>query len=123
MKTTLAADTSAPTHARSYVARQLETDPVLSTALVDMVVLIASELVTNAVQAGATAIEVDVDVTSERLELVVIDDADGWPMPTSAGVDDTAGRGLNIVAQLADSWDAVTLAHGKAVTATWFDVD
>ena len=122
MRTTLTADTSAPNHARSYVARQLETDPVLSTALVDMVVLTASELVTNAVQAGATAIEVDVDITSERLELVVVDDADGWPIPTSAGIDDTGGRGLSIVAQLADSWDAVTLSRGKAVTATWFDL-
>jgi signal transduction histidine kinase len=122
MKTSLAGDVNAPSHARAYVTRQLGTTPVLSGALVDQVVLTASELVTNAVQAGATAIEIDVDVTGERLELVVIDDAGGWPVATRAAVHDTTGRGLSIVAQLADSWDVVRQPRGKSVTATWFDV-
>jgi anti-sigma regulatory factor (Ser/Thr protein kinase) len=88
--------------------------------LIEKVVLIASELVTNAVQAGASAIEISVRVTPRRLDLVVIDDADGWPTPTSAVTDDTARRGLSIVGQLTDSWDVAARKRGKAVTARWF---
>jgi anti-sigma regulatory factor (Ser/Thr protein kinase) len=88
---------------------------------IDKVVLIASELVTNAVQAGATIVEIGVNVTDGRLDLVVTDDAGGWPTPTSPTPDDTAGRGLLIVEQLADAWDVAARKHGKAVTVSWFD--
>lgn len=121
MKTTLAADISAPSQARAYVATQLETTRLPAGVLVDTVVLIASELVTNAVQAGATAVEIKVHVTPRRLDLVVIDDAEGWPTPMSAAPDDTAGRGLSIVEQIADAWDVDAVADGKAITASWFD--
>jgi anti-sigma regulatory factor (Ser/Thr protein kinase) len=120
MKSTLAADISAPGHARAFVADQLESAPVPQGVLIDKVVLTASELVTNAVQAGASAIEVTVRVSPRRLNLVVTDDAEGWPTPTSAAMDDTTGRGLSIVDQLTDSWDVTAHKRGKAVTATWF---
>ena len=120
MKSTLAADISAPGQARAFVATQLDSAPVPQGVLVDKVVLTASELVTNAVQAGASAIEVTVQVSPRRVDLVVIDDADGWPTPTSAAIDDTAGRGLSIVDQLTDSWDVAARKRGKAITASWF---
>jgi anti-sigma regulatory factor (Ser/Thr protein kinase) len=88
--------------------------------LLHKIVLIASELVTNAVQAGAATVEIDVSVTDRRVELVVIDDADGWPVPISADADDTAGRGLGIVDELADVWDVAARTHGKAITVSWF---
>ena len=121
MKTILAAGIGAPAEARAYVATQLETTRLPTGVHVDTVVLIASELVTNAVQAGATAVEIDLHVTERRLDLVVIDDAGGWPTPISATPDDTAGRGLSIVEQIADTWDVDAMAHGKAITASWFD--
>ena len=120
MKSTLAADISAPSQARVFVASQLESAPVPQGVLIDKVVLTASELVTNAVQAGASVIEVTVRVSPRRLDLVVTDDAAGWPTPTSAAMDDTAGRGLSIVDQLTDSWDVAATRSGKAVTASWF---
>lgn len=120
MKSTLAADISAPSQARVFVASQLESAPVPQGVLIDKVVLTASELVTNAVQAGASVVEVTVRVSPRRLDLVVTDDAAGWPTPTSAAMDDTAGRGLRIVDQLTDSWDVAATKSGKAVTASWF---
>jgi anti-sigma regulatory factor (Ser/Thr protein kinase) len=121
MKTTLAAGVGAPAEARAFVATQLaKTRPPMGVH-VDTVVLIVSELVTNAVQAGATSVEIDLQVTERRLDLVVIDDAAGWPTPINATPDDTAGRGLSIVEQIADTWDVNALAHGKAITASWFD--
>jgi anti-sigma regulatory factor (Ser/Thr protein kinase) len=120
VKSTLTADISAPSQARAFVATQLESAPVPQGVLIDKVVLTASELVTNAVQAGATAIEITVRVTPRRLDLVVVDDAEGWPTPTSATLDDTAGRGLSIVDQLTDRWDVAAKKNGKAVTTSWF---
>ena len=121
MKTTLAADINAPSEARTFVATLLGTSALPAGVLVERVVLIASELVTNAVQAGATTVEIDVTITAQRLDLVVIDDAGGWPTPTSATPDDTAGRGLSIVDHLVDTWDVASRKHGKAITASWFD--
>lgn len=121
MKTTLAADVSAPGQARAFLMAQLETTPLPEGVPIDKVVLIASELVTNAVQAGATIVEIGVNVTEGRLDLVVTDDAGGWPTPNSPTPDDTAGRGLLIVEQLADAWDVAARKHGKAVTVSWFD--
>ena len=121
MKTTLAADVSAPGQARAFLSAQLEATRLPEGVPVDKVVLIASELVTNAVQAGATIVEIGANVTEGRLDLVVIDDAGGWPTPTSAAPDDTAGRGLFIVEHLADTWVVAARRHGKAVTVSWLD--
>lgn len=121
MKAVLTPDVSAPGRARAYVEAQLETTPLPAGVRLDSVVLTASELVTNAVQAGAAAVEINVQVTEQRLDLVVTDDADGWPTPTGAGPDDTAGRGLVIVDQLSDAWDVAERPRGKTVTASWFD--
>ena len=120
MKSTLTAHIRAPSQARAFVATQLESAPVPQGVLIDKVVLTASELVTNALQAGASAIEVTVRVFPQRVDLVVIDDAEGWPTPTIAALDDTAGRGLSIVDQLTDNWDVAAKKRGKAVTASWF---
>lgn len=121
MKTTLAADVSAPGQARAYLLAQLETTRLPEGVPIDKVVLIASELVTNAVQAGATIVEIGLNITEGRLDLVVIDDAGGWPTPTSPAPDDTEGRGLLIVEHLADSWNVAARNPGKAVTTSWFD--
>ena len=121
MKTVLAADLSAPGKARAFLEAHLETRPLPAGVRLDDVVLTASELVTNAVQAGAGAIEINVRATERRIDLVVTDDAGGWPAPTHAGPDDTAGRGLSIVEQLSDTWDVAVRPRGKAITASWFD--
>jgi anti-sigma regulatory factor (Ser/Thr protein kinase) len=121
MKTTVTADVSAPSQARAFVATQLEPIRLPAGVLIDKVVLIVSELVTNAVQAGANAVEIALQVTAGRLDLVVTDDAGGWPTPVSATPDDTAGRGLSIVEHLADHWDIAPRSHGKSVTVSWFD--
>ena len=120
MKITLEADVNAPGKARVHVASQLIASRPPAGVLADKVVLIASELVTNAVQAGARSIDVDVRTAAGRLDLVVTDDAGGWPTPTSAASEDTAGRGLSIVEQLADAWDVAPRDSGKVVTASWF---
>jgi anti-sigma regulatory factor (Ser/Thr protein kinase) len=119
VKTRLAGDGRAPAAARTYVARQLAAATLPEGGLVDDVVLIVSELVTNAVRGGAHWIDVTVRVTRGRLDLVVGDDAGGWPVLAAPDDEAVGGRGLGIVDQLAHSWKVTGRAKGKVVTATW----
>lgn len=121
MRTRLAADDRAPGAARSYVARELTTSTIPEGVPLEDVVLIASELVTNAVRGGADWIQLSLRVTRGRLDLIVEDDADGWPVLVAADDDAVRGRGLGIVDRLADSWFVTPGGAGKVVTATWRD--
>ena len=120
MKTRLAADATAPGAARAFVAAQLDASTLPPDVTVDDVLLVTSELVTNAVKAGGTTLEVELRTTPQRVELVVTDDGAGWPAPADAAETDTTGRGLRIVDYLTHSWKAARRPPGKAVTACWY---
>lgn len=112
---------STPGEARHFAAASLEAElsgPAFPSA-VDAVTLIVSELVTNAVRAGATAVGVELEVHRSHLRLCVDDDAEGWPHQQQASDDDAHGRGLAIVASLAAGWAAESTRDGKRV---WADV-
>jgi anti-sigma regulatory factor (Ser/Thr protein kinase) len=119
VKTRLAGDERAPRAARAYVVRQLETSALPDGVLAEDVVLITSELVTNAVRAGAHWIDLTLRISRRRLELLVADDADGRPVLVEADDDATRGRGLGIVDHWTDAWEVTPRARGKVVTATW----
>src|SRR3954463_3072183 len=67
---------------------------------VDDVILLVSELVTNAVRHGVGPIELFMVYRDGRLRCEVRDDGAGTPYPRCASVDDTSGRGLELVARL-----------------------
>ena len=119
MRKRLVADNRAPSAARSYVASQLATRTAPAGIAVDDVVIIASELVTNAVRAGADWVDLTVRVTHQRLDLLVEDDAVGWPALAITDDEAVSGRGLHIVDELADAWLVTPLVRGKLITATW----
>lgn len=121
MKVRIAADMKAPARAREFINAGLGTivgadghPPG------DDVVLIVSELVTNAVRAGAVRIDVEVVAAADRVDLLVSDDADGWPAPRTPAAEELGGRGLQILAALSDSWSATERRKGKTLRATWF---
>jgi anti-sigma regulatory factor (Ser/Thr protein kinase) len=118
MRTRFTADPHAPAAARKFVRRRLQTalDPGQGHVREDLE-LIVSELVTNSVRAGARVVELELRVAPERVEVAVKDDAGGWPTPRSVGPDSLGGRGLEIVARLADDWRAVPDPPGKRVIA------
>ncbi len=69
--------------------------------------LVLAELVTNAVTAGASVVEIDVQCTRRVVRLWVEDD--GSPvMRTPSGVD-TAGRALRVVSEISARWGS---GHG-----------
>lgn len=121
MRTELSGDLRAPAAARRFVDAPLRA--MLGRATrpsAEDVVLVVSELVTNAVRASADVIGLSLQVAEDRVELEVSDDAAGWPTPRDAEWDDLNGRGLAIVEELADRWQATELHPGKRITVTWF---
>ncbi len=78
-----------------------------------------SELVTNAVIHGRSAVTVEVVVRHARLRVEVSDDGEG--LPRVQPLDDAvpSGRGLRIVGVLASDWGVATNTRGKTV---WFEL-
>src|SRR5688500_11654112 len=86
----------------------------------DTVLLLASELVTNAVRHAATPFEVTVDAGRDAVRVVVVDeDVDHGPRMRHPGPEDTNGRGLLLVDELAAGWGSNRLGTAKSV---WFQV-
>jgi anti-sigma regulatory factor (Ser/Thr protein kinase) len=83
-------------------------------------VLMASELVTNAVVHGHGAVEVSVGVFAHDVRVGVASastDA-GRPHPVRPAPRDVSGRGLGIVDQLAARWGTERTRDGR--TSVWF---
>lgn len=85
----------------------------------DTVLLLASELVTNAVRHAATPFDLIVSVHGPSVEVAVVDhDRRHPPRVCDPGPEDTHGRGLRIVEELSDSWGSEAMA-GDA-KRVWF---
>jgi anti-sigma regulatory factor (Ser/Thr protein kinase) len=83
------------------------------------VILLTSELVTNAILHARTPVRVGIVHDNERV-MVAIDDrlpADRGLEPRSWSRDRPGGRGLALVADLSDTWGTRTHSSGKSV---WF---
>lgn len=119
MRTRITADQHAPRVARTLVRDELATADLPAALHVEDVALVASELVTNAVRAGAATIDLVITVTTRRVELTVEDDAGGWPVVLHVDDEAVNGRGLDMVQQLSDRLTVTPLAAGKRVTASW----
>jgi two-component sensor histidine kinase len=80
--------------------------------------LIASELVTNAVEHATTDIELRVRHCGSTLRIEVDDDGSGWPVMREPDLREEGGRGLRIVDGLSDRWGADRRAgDGKTIWA------
>ena len=85
----------------------------------DTVLLLVSELVTNAVRHAATPFELMISVSGEEVTVAVTDhDGHHRPQVKNPSPQDTSGRGLRIVDQLATSWG--TELVGADVKRVWF---
>ncbi len=103
--------------AREFVADALEAERF--TGDVDTVLLLVSELVTNAVRHAATPFEIVVEIDGDSVRVDVIDeDIDHPPRVRHPGPEDTNGRGLLIVDELAEGWGSDEVGTGNK--AVWF---
>ncbi|GHC57588.1 SpoIIE family protein phosphatase [Streptomyces flavofungini] len=113
----LAPDPSEVSRARDLVRRQLR-DWGLD-AIADTAVLLASELVTNAVRharGGRIGLRL---VRSGQLLCEVEDDDTTLPSLLATGPGDEFGRGLRIITSLAKEWGTSRTSTGKTV---WFEL-
>jgi anti-sigma regulatory factor (Ser/Thr protein kinase) len=85
----------------------------------DVAVLLASELVSNAVLHAGTVIEVVVRVLPQRLGIEVHDQGGGQPVRRRYSATSGTGRGLVLVEELAHDWGTVLTESGKFV---WFEL-
>jgi anti-sigma regulatory factor (Ser/Thr protein kinase) len=91
-------------------------------ALVEPVVLAASELVTNGFKHGKPPLRMTVRRSAARLSIGVGDGSTQRPQGRHARPDDESGRGLAIVEELASDTGSRTSSEGKVVWAG-FDID
>ena len=86
---------------------------------IDDAVLMISELVTNAVRHAQTLLRVMVSIVGQTLHVEVSDDDPTLPSASTPDHKATSGRGLRIVADLADRWGVIPNTDGKTV---WFEI-
>lgn len=106
--------------ARRFVGEQLDRLPAgrPGDELRESAYLIVSELVANAVAAGACGeVEVVVSVSGDAVEVAVTDTAPGAPARADAEAEAERGRGLLLVAALAAEWGVRGVEGGKQVWA------
>lgn len=118
-RTSLAADPRSAGSARRFVREVL--DRWDCTELLDLVTLLVSELVTNAVVHAGTDVDVAVRLVPDAVRVEVTDRDLSLPVPRQAAPGDSSGRGLALIEALASRWgvDQRDDAGGKTL---WFEV-
>jgi len=94
--------------------------PDLPHELVDVAVLLTSELVTNATAHGGGLVSMTVDYDTARLRVEIRDESTERPERREHSLLAEGGRGLHIVDALASEWGATPSGRGKSV---WFWLD
>lgn len=100
-----------PMHARSYVDRHA--CPEHGALARDALLLITSELVTNAVLYGESPITVQLSCHATDIRLTVADAGAG--LPDEQGTSGRLGTGLRIIAGIARDWGITPRTAGKEV--------
>ena len=76
----------------------------VSEDVLDSMLLVTSELVTNGLRHGEPPVLLTLDWRRDRMRLTVTDQGSKTPRPRLAGPDSTGGRGLFLVSALATAW-------------------
>ena len=95
------------------------TRPIQDRFIQDMLILV-SEVVTNACVHTSGPLGMLVDCTPERLRIEVTDPSSVTPKPREPGPEWPGGYGLLVVQRLTRAWGSEPRGEGKAV---WLEVD
>jgi PAS domain S-box-containing protein len=85
----------------------------------EQLVLAASELATNALVHGRPPARLRLRRVGNEAVVELFDRSPVWPRPRTAGPQDEGGRGLQLVAALADRWGVRAVEEGKVVWASF----
>lgn len=113
---TYAASLDSPRSAR--VALKAALEATVDPSVMDVIELLTTELVTNAIRHAQSNARVAASLVGGRIRVSVTDDGPGLPAVTEAADDDESGRGLSLVEMLAVDWGVDRLPVGKTV---WFE--
>lgn len=101
-------------HARRFTARTLRSWEV--TEGTDAVLLVVSELVTNALVHTRGEVRLDLTLAGDRLRVAAGDTSPRTPVkPASVDWEATGGRGILLVEAVSAAWGSVPLSGGKQV--------
>lgn len=101
-------------HARRFTARTLRSWDLTSEA--DAVLLVVSELVTNALVHTHGEVRLDLILAADRLRVAVTDSSPRAPAkPVIVDWESTGGRGILLVEAMSASWGSVPVSGGKQV--------
>lgn len=111
--------TETPARVRHFVAATLNEWNVIDR--LDDIVLVADELVTNAVVHAASDVAITLTSDPGSIRVAVGDRSAAVPRPANRGADAMSGRGLHIINVLSSAWGHESGDTGKIVWAR-FDV-
>ena len=115
-ETSFPADLTAAAMARRFVIDS----GVVPAPSIDDVVLLVSELATNAVKhAEARSIGIKIRRTGNTLRIDVVDDGPGFEDPTATPPQIGSGMGLRLVQRLASRWGI----DSDELTTVWFELE
>jgi anti-sigma regulatory factor (Ser/Thr protein kinase) len=114
---TFPASPASPRAARRFVRAVLPAAP--DAEFTDTVLLLVTELVTNAIVHARSPVRVSVAVDDSRLRVAVYDYAPQPPIRRPPSEEALNGRGLLLVERLSDRWGFDAGPSGKSV---WFEI-
>ena len=114
----LSPDVASLREGRRFVARTLREWQV-DEARIEPVLLVANELVANALTHAQSAPVLSLVATGSDLVVRVADESERLPVARAATPDESGGRGLMLVEALADRWGIDTSDSGKVVWVTF----
>ena len=88
--------------------------------LVELTVLVANEVVTNAILHARTDVRVEIRLEQSCVRVEVSDRADDEPVRRSTPDDATGGRGIALLDAMATRWGVELLPEGGK--RVWFDM-
>jgi anti-sigma regulatory factor (Ser/Thr protein kinase) len=104
--------------ARAWAVAELRQHAQAGEQLLANVELVISELMTNAIKAGATEVSLTLEAGPRSVMISVHDDAGGRVALRTADPTATGGRGLPIVAALSTDWGVEIWSLRKRVWAS-----
>ncbi|GCD20134.1 ATP-binding protein [Cellulomonas sp. H30R-01] len=120
-ETSVAPALSAVAPARRW-ARERLVEAGVEPARLEVLVLLVSELVTNAVAHADPPVTLRVDVDDVRTRVEVTDGAREDPVLRNPPPSALGGRGVMFVDRLSSSWGTTPEEGGVAVKAVWFEL-
>ncbi len=85
--------------------------------VLDAVMLLVSEMVTNAVTHAHTALVLDLSTSGDAVNVSVTDSSSALPRHRTPGPAEEHGRGVHLIDVLSSDWGTQLLPHGKRVWA------